>query len=705
LTLSPDFPTASPIYGTMMGDRDAFVTKIDASGSFFSYSTYLGGNDEDYGNGIAVDSSGNAYITGSTNSADFPTVLAFQGSYGGSYDDAFITKINPSGSSLVYSSFLGGGQGDRGYSIAVDAGGNAYVTGWTDSPNFPTTEPIQGTFAGEKDAFVTKIDASGSLDSSTFFGGNDSDFGRGIAVDGLGNAYVTGYTTSPDFPTVNPLYPTYSGSADAFIAKISDNPAPEWTFFVYLGADNSLSPFADADLDEMQQVGSDSNVNVVTLVDQIGDHDTHFYKVEYGSLTETPLSEIDPAWIDEVDMSDPNTLITSANYVIDHYPANRYCIVLWNHGDGWRKEPKKLVYRAVIEDNGNMMRMDDVGHALSDVKAHLGSKIDLVGFDACLMGMIEVAYEIRDHAKVMVGSEDLIGAEGWPYDTILEDLVNDPAMDSETFARNIVDRYAELCDGTPYWTLSALRLNMAYDLAMLIDDFADSLTSNWDEIRLARSNSQEFAFWYVTDFHEHIDLYDFCSELNTVEAQAVMGKVDDMVINERHDSGLPDSQGVAIYFPVNQEDYDPEYHASPDHQIMFPVDTSWDEFLARYYGKPIPDIKVNNSDGPIILNQSDTLTITVSLDNNNITDNADWWLAAQTPFGLYFYTFSGWVPYELPVHQGPLFYLEEYEPFSRTVSGLQAGTYTFYFGVDTNKDEAITWGCLYYDTVEVNITE
>jgi C1A family cysteine protease len=118
---------------------------------------------------------------------------------------------------------------------------------------------------------------------------------------------------------------------------------------------------------------------------------------------------------------------------------------------------------------------------------------------------------------------------------------------------------------------------------------------------------------------------------------------------------------------------------------------------------PHPDIKATGSDGPIILNQSDTLTITVALDNNGPTDDADWWLAAQTPFGLYFYTFSGWVSYEVPLHQGPLFYLGEYELFSTSCSGLQAGTYTFYFGVDTDMNGLITWDSVYYDTTLVTI--
>ena len=131
--------------------------------------------------------------------------------------------------------------------------------------------------------------------------------------------------------------------------------------------------------------------------------------------------------------------------------------------------------------------------------------------------------------------------------------------------------------------------------------------------------------------------------------------------------------------------------------------------IVCFHTTPLPDIKVNNSDGPITLDQNDTLTITVSLNNNGITDNADWWLAAQTPFGLYFYTFYGWRPYPVPVHQGPLFYLDSYEVFSRPVSGLQEGTYTLYFGVDTDMDEDITWDSAYYDltlvTIESGTTE
>jgi len=119
----------------------------------------------------------------------------------------------------------------------------------------------------------------------------------------------------------------------------------------------------------------------------------------------------------------------------------------------------------------------------------------------------------------------------------------------------------------------------------------------------------------------------------------------------------------------------------------------------------IPDIKANGSDGPVTLDQLDTLTVTVALDNNGITDNADWWLAADTPFGLFFFTFDGWTDAWMPGYQGPLSYLDSFEVLNMPVSGLPAGTYTLYFGVDTVMDGDVTWDSVYYDTVEVNVID
>jgi PKD domain/Beta-propeller repeat len=221
-TPSSDFPTANALQPALAGDSDAFVAKLNPAGTALAYSTFLGGSSSEEGRGIAVDSEGNAYVTGTSYSSDFPTVNAAQPALAVS-PDAFVTKLNAAGSALVYSTYLGGSVGDSGYGIALDSAGNAYVTGTTDSYDFPTASALQPMLRGSWDAFVTKLNAAGSaLVYSTYLGGsNTTDLGLGIAVDSAGNAYVTGITYSSDFPMMNALQPTRRGYQDGFVAKIS----------------------------------------------------------------------------------------------------------------------------------------------------------------------------------------------------------------------------------------------------------------------------------------------------------------------------------------------------------------------------------------------------------------------------------------------------------------------------------------------------
>jgi hypothetical protein len=199
------------------------VTKLNSTGTALVYSTYLGGSGEDNGYGIAIDSAGNAYVTGRTGSTDFPILNPFQPTNrAGSNGNAFVTEINPTGTGLIYSTYLGGsgGAGDTGQDIAVDNTGNAYVTGSTSSNNFPVTKPTKA-YGGSGDAFVSKLNPAGSvLGSSRYLGGSAQDSGSAITVDNAGNAYVTGYTTSTNFPTKNPLQSANGGARDAFAAKI-----------------------------------------------------------------------------------------------------------------------------------------------------------------------------------------------------------------------------------------------------------------------------------------------------------------------------------------------------------------------------------------------------------------------------------------------------------------------------------------------------
>lgn len=218
---------------------DAFVTKFAASGSTLVYSTFLGGtktsggDGEDYGHAIAVDTSGRAYVTGTTTATDFPRVKALQSTVGGK-TDAFVAKLNENGSALVYSTYLGGSADETSNGIAVDPSGNAYVTGGTESTNFPTANPLQKTPGGNRDAYVTGVKADGSAFLySTYLGGTGTDEGFAIAADASGAAWITGSTSSADFPVTVPLQ-AYAGGGDAFVAQLN-SAGSTLTFSTHLG--------------------------------------------------------------------------------------------------------------------------------------------------------------------------------------------------------------------------------------------------------------------------------------------------------------------------------------------------------------------------------------------------------------------------------------------------------------------------------------
>ena len=234
-TDSTDFPTASPYQAANAGTQDAFVAKLNAAGSALTYSTYLGGSLSENGRMIAVDSSDNAYVTGSTQSSDYPTASPYQATNTGSPNsDAFLTKFNPAGSALVFSTYLGGVGSDFGDGLAVNTFGNAYVVGYTDSTDFPTFIPYQAANAGDNDVFITKFDPGGSsLSYSTYFGGSGTDFARGLAIDSTDNAYLTGLTNSTNYPTLTAFQSINAGGYDAFVTKLDAGGSP--SFSTYLG--------------------------------------------------------------------------------------------------------------------------------------------------------------------------------------------------------------------------------------------------------------------------------------------------------------------------------------------------------------------------------------------------------------------------------------------------------------------------------------
>lgn len=244
-TDSVDFPTQSPIPGGGPGGTDIFVLKINSAGSALVYSTYVGGSDYDQGMGIAVDSGGRAHVVGATLSTDFPTVNAVQSSAGGG-GDAVAFKLGATGNSLSYSTYHGGSDYEAGRAIGLDSSGNAYVAGATYSTDLPMAGAMQATNAGNGDAFVVKLSATGSARLySTYFGGSDNDEAYGLAVDSSGNAYFAGNTASTDLPTVSAFQSAIAGTFDGFVAKLNATGSAT-SYATYLGGTGSDSVAAIA---------------------------------------------------------------------------------------------------------------------------------------------------------------------------------------------------------------------------------------------------------------------------------------------------------------------------------------------------------------------------------------------------------------------------------------------------------------------------
>jgi hypothetical protein len=243
------FPSLPGAYQpSCAGGTDAFVAKLTADGKSLVYATYVGGSANDSGASIAVDSSGNAYIAGQTVSSDFPIANAIQASPLG-VQAGFVAMLDPSGSMLVYSTYLGGSDMDTATGVAVDGAGSAYVTGQTQAASFPLADPLQSLIAGGTDAFVTKLAAGGgSLVYSTFVGGLHDDEGLGIALDADNDAYVTGGSFSPDFPSLGPI--PSSGSGGAFLFEITAD-----------GTSLAYSACLGSAFDQGQGVAVDSSAN------------------------------------------------------------------------------------------------------------------------------------------------------------------------------------------------------------------------------------------------------------------------------------------------------------------------------------------------------------------------------------------------------------------------------------------------------------
>jgi len=373
-----------------------------------------------------------------------------------------------------------------------------------------------------------------------------------------------------------------------FLFPPRDN-TTEWTVMVYLDSDNNLESAGIKDINEMEMVGSTTDVNIVVLADR-----TPGYDISNSDWTNTRRYYIsqdsDPMQINsqfndlgELNMGDPQTLVDFATWAVTEYPAKKYLLVIWNHGGGFKSFTHAKGIAQDDTSGGNIITMPELEYALSATSAQMGKNIDIVGMDACSMAMIEVAYQIKDHADILVASEELEPGDGWPYETILAQLVANPTMSSAQLAINIVNKYIYSYPSNEV-TQSAIDLSYMDDLAGRLSSMADAIKSDTLTSKNAYLNAAYFSQHYRDYYHDFIDLYDFCNQLlaysNSLEVKNIASNIQqtllNAVINSDYNGGsVSGSKGLSIYFPLYNE-YDFENYNSTN----FAQDTKWDEMLS-----------------------------------------------------------------------------------------------------------------------------
>jgi hypothetical protein len=571
---------------TSSGSSDVFVAKLDTNGNW-QWAKQAGGSGSDDGVGISVDSDGNSYVTGDFwDTASFgSTVLTSSG-----WGDIFVAKLDTNGN-WQWAKQGGGADHDQSFYVSADSNGNSYITG-----GFRGTGSFGGsvfTSSGDWDVFVAKLDTNGNWQWAISAGGNLDDRGWSVSADSNWGPYVTGkFRGTASFGST---VLTSSGSSDVFVAKLDEN---YWTLMIYLDADNDLHDYGLYDINEMEVAGSSNTIQIIVLFDGRGYGNSVLYRITkdpngYNSQIVSKILDDQGAVIPqsgEVNMGTPNTIIDFVTWAITKYPANRYCLIFWDHGSGWRQNYDwKTKHLCVDETDGDALELDELWSALNLITDNGNNPIDFIGFDACLMQMIEVGHEIRSYGEYMTGSEEVEPRFGWKYDDTLTTLIESPSMPPSALGAQFVNDYINAGGHT----LSTINLELLDYLREDVSNLGTCLQK--DEYRCAIHNAINDVEKY--DYSDYVDLYHFAQLLkdyiddNDVDtyAQAVMDEIENVVTTEKHNPNYANSHGLSIY--INESSFDQDYK-----DLLFALDSQWDEFL-EWYDQNEPPF-APNIDGP-----------------------------------------------------------------------------------------------------------
>ncbi len=381
----------------------------------------------------------------------------------------------------------------------------------------------------------------------------------------------------------------FDESDDFFTIK---PPNAKWTILIYLDGDNELEYAAINDMNEMESVNLPNSINVIVQVDRNSGYDTsngnwsttRRYKIKYDTNTSIINSQL-ISDLGELNMGDPQTLIDFTTWGIQNYPADNYVLIIWDHGTGWKSLGKEEPVKGISYDysNNDYLTTFELRSALNQIKNNIGKKLDIIGFDACLMGMIEIGYEIKDSVDIMVASEEIIPGDGFPYNDILNALTQNSSIDKFNFSSIIVNKYVQSYSGGSQGyadvTLSAINLNNITTISTKVSEFANLLIQNFSTYK----NQIYNAWYYVLYFSDsdYIDIYDFARLIkNNIsnssiqnKAQEIMNSFSSVIIAEGHTSFFSNAHGLSIYYPY------PINYLNSYGNLLFAQDTYWDDLI------------------------------------------------------------------------------------------------------------------------------
>jgi hypothetical protein len=366
----------------------------------------------------------------------------------------------------------------------------------------------------------------------------------------------------------------------------------KWTVLVYICSDNNLQDESYYDVKEMELAGSTQDVRTVIQWDRSGeDSYVKFSGCQRYLIRKSDGSpEIQSQMLENlgvVDMGSPNALADFVTWGIKEFPSDKYALILWDHGSGWKDLESRLETRGISYDSGsgNHLSQVDLRNALEKSLNNTGVKLDVIGMDACLMGSIEVAYDLKDYANYCVFSEVTVPGSGWPYDTVLSELIRTPSFEGMDFAKLSVYKYEEDYADQQGTTLSAIDLSKISNLTDAVNQLANSTISMSDQDKIQLLNiglsSQKADSGGYSDFH---DLGDFAKLINTQlsdssiksDATAISAALQATVIAEYHDPTFPGATGLTIWIP-NETQY--LSGISTYRTLLFSTFTNWDELL------------------------------------------------------------------------------------------------------------------------------